>query len=83
VRPVPAPLQVDVKACGSVHKGMPHKYYHGKTGIVYNVTARAVRTGKRRAPRACASALSLALPPPPVLAPAPALRQPFRRSALS
>ncbi len=52
VRPAPAPLQVDVKACGSVHKGMPHKYYHGKTGIVYNVTARAVRTGKRRAPRA-------------------------------
>ena len=37
-------MQVDVKACGSVHKGMPHKYYHGKTGIVYNVTARAVRT---------------------------------------
>ena len=28
--------------CGSVHKGMPHKYYHGKTGIVYNVTKRAV-----------------------------------------
>ena len=53
------PLQVDVKACGSVHKGMPHKYYHGKTGIVYNVTARAVRTerGVRRSARAGASAL--------------------------
>ena len=23
---------VDIKAQGSVHKGMPHKYYHGKTG---------------------------------------------------
>ena len=34
--------QVDVKACGSVHKGMTHKFYHGKTGIVYNVTKRAV-----------------------------------------
>jgi large subunit ribosomal protein L21e len=33
---------VDVKANGSVHKGMPHKFYHGKTGIVYNVTKRAV-----------------------------------------
>ncbi|KIM62303.1 hypothetical protein SCLCIDRAFT_119842, partial [Scleroderma citrinum Foug A] len=23
-------------------KGMPHKYYHGRTGIVYNVTPHAV-----------------------------------------
>merc|ERR1712100_352271 len=27
---------------GSIHKGMPHKYYHGKTGRVFNVTAHAV-----------------------------------------
>jgi len=27
---------------GNIHKGMPHKYYHGKTGIVWNVTKRAV-----------------------------------------
>ena len=33
---------VDIKGNGSVHKGMPHKFYHGKTGIVWNVTKRAV-----------------------------------------
>ena len=33
---------VDIIADGSVHKGMPHKYYHGKTGRVFNVTAHAV-----------------------------------------
>ena len=27
---------------GAFHKGMPHKFYHGKTGRVYNVTKRAV-----------------------------------------
>ncbi|ELW55477.1 60S ribosomal protein L21 [Tupaia chinensis] len=27
---------------GTVQKGMPHKYYHGKTGRVYNVTQHAV-----------------------------------------
>ncbi|KAF8079217.1 translation protein SH3-like domain-containing protein [Lyophyllum atratum] len=29
---------VDIKANSSQQKGMPHKYYHGRTGIVYNVT---------------------------------------------
>ncbi|KAI0418598.1 hypothetical protein EKO27_g10704 [Xylaria grammica] len=33
---------VDIKANGAVQKGMPHKVYHGKTGIVYNVTKSAV-----------------------------------------
>ena len=33
---------VDVVGVGSIHKGMPHKFYHGKTGIVWNVTPRAV-----------------------------------------
>ena len=33
---------VDIKGCGTVTKGMPHKVYHGKTGRVYNVTKRAV-----------------------------------------
>ena len=33
---------VDIKADGSVHKGMPHKFYHGRTGIVFNVTKHAV-----------------------------------------
>ena len=27
---------------GAVQKGMPYKYYHGKTGRVFNVTKRAV-----------------------------------------
>jgi len=33
---------VDIKGDGAVHKGMPHKFYHGKTGIVWNVTPHAV-----------------------------------------
>merc|ERR1719453_856381 len=33
---------VDVKVNSAIHKGMPYKYYHGKTGRVFNVTPRAV-----------------------------------------
>ena len=33
---------VDVKGCGAVQKGMPHKSYHGRTGVVYNVTQHAL-----------------------------------------
>ncbi|XP_062513968.1 large ribosomal subunit protein eL21-like [Corticium candelabrum] len=33
---------VDIKGCGSIQKGMPHKFYHGKTGKVFNVTKRAI-----------------------------------------
>jgi len=33
---------VDIKANGSIQKGMPHKFYHGKTGRIWNVTRRAV-----------------------------------------
>merc|ERR1712124_195663 len=33
---------VDIKVNSSIHKGMPHKYYQGKTGVVWNVTKRAV-----------------------------------------
>lgn len=33
---------VDIKANGSIHKGMPHKFYHGKTGVVFNVTKTSV-----------------------------------------
>ncbi|CAB93015.1 60S ribosomal protein L21-A [Schizosaccharomyces pombe] len=33
---------VDIKVNGAVQKGMPHKYYHGKTGVVYNVTQSSV-----------------------------------------
>jgi ribosomal protein L21E len=27
---------------GAVQKGMPHRFYHGKTGRVFNVTRHAV-----------------------------------------
>ena len=33
---------VDIIVDGSIHKGMPHKFYHGKTGRVFNVTQHAV-----------------------------------------
>ena len=33
---------VDIKVDSSVHKGMPFKYYHGRTGVVFNVTKRAI-----------------------------------------
>mmetsp|Transcript_20323 Transcript_20323/g.34254 ORF Transcript_20323/g.34254 Transcript_20323/m.34254 type:complete len:160 (+) Transcript_20323:52-531(+) len=33
---------VDIKVDSSVHKGMPFKYYHGRTGVIFNVTKRAV-----------------------------------------
>ncbi|KAI1175747.1 ribosomal protein L21e-domain-containing protein [Nemania sp. FL0916] len=33
---------VDIKCNAAVQKGMPHKVYHGKTGVVYNVTKSAV-----------------------------------------
>jgi large subunit ribosomal protein L21e len=28
---------VDVVGNGAIHKGMPHKFYHGRTGRVFNV----------------------------------------------
>ncbi|KAI8067737.1 60S ribosomal protein L21 [Gongronella butleri] len=33
---------VDIKANAAVQKGMPHKFYHGRTGVVFNVTKSAV-----------------------------------------
>ncbi|KAL3533967.1 hypothetical protein ACH5RR_007488 [Cinchona calisaya] len=33
---------VDIKVNGAVQKGMPHKFYHGRTGRVWNVTKRAM-----------------------------------------
>lgn len=33
---------VNIKGNGAFHKGMPFKYYHGKTGRVFNVTKHAV-----------------------------------------
>ncbi|KAK2170383.1 hypothetical protein LSH36_3g22081 [Paralvinella palmiformis] len=48
---------VDIKGNGAVQKGMPYKYYHGKTGRVYNITQHAVgvivnkRVGGRIVPK--------------------------------
>jgi len=33
---------VDIKANAAMQRGMPHKYYHGRTGVIYKVTPRAV-----------------------------------------
>jgi len=33
---------VDIVVDGSIHKGMPYKWYHGRTGIVFNVNPRAI-----------------------------------------
>ena len=33
---------VDIKGDGGVQKGMPHRFYHGKTGVIWNVTPRAI-----------------------------------------
>lgn len=33
---------VDIFCDPSIHKGMPFKHYHGRTGIVFNVTKSAV-----------------------------------------
>ncbi|TIA90706.1 hypothetical protein E3P99_01445 [Wallemia hederae] len=33
---------VDIKANPGEQRGMPHKFYHGRTGIVFNVAPRAV-----------------------------------------
>ena len=48
---------VDVIADGAIQRGMPHKFYHGKTGKVFNVTKHAVgvvvnkRVGNRIIPK--------------------------------
>lgn len=33
---------VDVIVDGSIHKGMPYKYYHGRSGTVFNVNPRSI-----------------------------------------
>uniref|UniRef100_A0A0K8WBF3 60S ribosomal protein L21 n=1 Tax=Bactrocera latifrons TaxID=174628 RepID=A0A0K8WBF3_BACLA len=33
---------VDIAVDGSIHKGMPYRYYHGRTGRVFNVNPRSV-----------------------------------------
>ncbi|KAH3683303.1 hypothetical protein WICPIJ_005719 [Wickerhamomyces pijperi] len=33
---------VDIKGNGSIQKGLPHKFYHGMTGIVFDVSRSSV-----------------------------------------
>lgn len=33
---------VDIKVNDVVHKDMPHKFYHGRTGCMWNITKRAI-----------------------------------------
>uniref|UniRef100_A0A0G4FJ82 60S ribosomal protein L21 n=1 Tax=Chromera velia CCMP2878 TaxID=1169474 RepID=A0A0G4FJ82_9ALVE len=33
---------VDIKVDPSIHKGMPYQYYHGRTGLVFNVTQTSI-----------------------------------------
>ncbi|CAG5127334.1 unnamed protein product [Candidula unifasciata] len=33
---------IDIKGDGAIHKGKTHKFYHGKTGRIFNVTPHAV-----------------------------------------
>ena len=33
---------MDIKIDSSIHKGMPFKHYHGRTGVIFNVNKRAV-----------------------------------------
>uniref|UniRef100_A0A7S2W5V8 60S ribosomal protein L21 n=1 Tax=Eucampia antarctica TaxID=49252 RepID=A0A7S2W5V8_9STRA len=40
--PVKTGDYVDIFADPAIHRGMPHKHYHGRTGIVFNVTKSSV-----------------------------------------
>ncbi len=33
---------VDIVVDGAIHRGMPHNFYHGKTGRVFNVNPRSI-----------------------------------------
>ena len=33
---------VDIIVDGAIHKGMPHKFYHGRTGRVFNINPRSI-----------------------------------------
>lgn len=33
---------VDIVGNGAIHKGMPHKYYHGKTGRVFDISPNSI-----------------------------------------
>ena len=33
---------VDIVGNGSIHKGMPHKFYHGRTGRIFDISPNSV-----------------------------------------
>merc|ERR1712176_1673928 len=39
---------VDIVVDGSIHKGMPYSFYHGKTGIVFNVNRNALGVDRKK-----------------------------------
>ncbi|CUV06671.1 unnamed protein product [Cryptosporidium hominis] len=42
LRPIKVGDYVDIVVDSSIHKGMPYHFYHGRTGVVYNVAPRAL-----------------------------------------
>lgn len=42
LRPYKVGDYVDIITNGAVHKGMPFKWYHGRTGVVFNVAKRSI-----------------------------------------
>ncbi|XP_022845278.1 uncharacterized protein LOC111368269 [Olea europaea var. sylvestris] len=56
---------VDVKVTGSIHKGMPHKFYHGHTSRVWNFTNHATDVEVNKQFQRLNSNLKGPLPPLP------------------
>ena len=46
---------MDIKVNPAVHKGMPFKFYHGRTGVIWNVTKRALGVELNKTVRAGAA----------------------------
>ncbi|XP_062093492.1 large ribosomal subunit protein eL21x/eL21w-like [Humulus lupulus] len=44
---------VDIKVNGAIHKGMPHKFYHVRTGRVWNITKHAIGVEINKQVRRC------------------------------
>ncbi len=55
---------VDIKVNPAVHKGMPFKFYHGRTGVIWNVTKRALGVELNKTVRAGAAAAAGRAPAP-------------------
>lgn len=53
---------MDIKCNPSIHKGMPFKYYHGRTGVVFNVTKTSLGVRVNKQARTYSSARVECLP---------------------